>query len=325
MAYAGLATGAGAGAGLETLFARMRAEEQLKNQGRQVDLDEFNSRSLDTDRRARLGEDVRQFDAGAPVREAQVGSLNAGAAENNANAGLIEGKSGMLKGLREVTMPGMEAGPGTGEAGASAGGPSANGVSSLGSPLGRLRLSLAGLPADSIVGPVRQPDNTDEDLDAFAQKIGKTDRSQLSYDERMKGLAGRPNTVIAQGGLDIRRRDADQRQQMFDLRKRLAEKSLTELPPEVRQIAAAEFNNRITNDIKTQSWMQWFKGEEVPDPSAQIEQIAAEVMGHYGVNGPNATKPGGPGGGAGVPVPGAGDDIDEILRQRRAGQQGPPQ
>ena len=302
-AYTGLLTGAGAGAGLEQLFARLRAEEQLANQGRSIDIDEFESQSTDRARQAQaalgrdtLGENVRQFDANAPGRDAATTLNTASARESGVRADTGAEQLGVLRGLR----PMLE---GSGGADASVGGSSA-----LNSPLGRIRLRTAGINPNEAFGPVEQ-DNTDEEqyLRSYAEKTlgpGKTGKD-LTFDQRLEAMKLKPQTMIAQGNLDARTKEASIRQRKQELDIRSAELKLQQdeaIPPAMRPFLLAEFRNRIQNDVQSkQSWMQWLKGEEVADPSAQIDEILADVMSKAasGVPGTGST-PAGAGAGTGA-------------------------
>lgn len=303
-----LATGAGAAGGLETLYARMRAEEQLRNQGRAIDIDEFNAGSLDTNRRGVLGENIRQFDAEAPTRAAQVTSLGASARENNANAGLLEGRGSILKGLSSSF------GAGGGDTG------SGGGVTALDNPAGRLRLSLGGIPPNSVFENETGGEAT---LDAYARKIGKTGRNDLTFDERNAALKEDPRfkqadtrIQISQDNLGIRQTESQLRQRKMDMDIRDQEAKFNDLQGTAKDMAMAEFRDRIAKDVKSkQTWTQWFNGESVPDPSAQIAAIAADVMGKY--HNPGRGNPNNPAGNPpAVIAPGAAGGTGTGTRRR---------
>lgn len=316
-AFTGLLTGAGAANGLEVLLARMRAEEALANQGRALDIDEFEANSMDRYRTGQLsnasntlGENQRQFDAEAPNREATARSLLAGANVNQAEAGLKEEQLGFLKGLRPIIGPGVEPG-------AAGGGPAASNlgsdVSGLNTPLGRIRLDAAGLNPSAAFGPVNVSNAGDEQLmDAYYEKLngmapgtGTGLGNRLTFDQRLEALKQKPNTMIAQGGLDLRRTAAGERTEMHKLRVRLAEQQLNQgvTDPLRRQMALAEFRNRIQNDIQQPTWMTWLSGQDVPDPGAQIETIATDIITKYSQQGPTGASNSAPPGGSATPPP----------------------
>lgn len=325
MAYAGLATGAGGAAGLETLFARMRAEEALANQGRSIDIDKFNAESTDTNRRGVLAENTRQFNEEAPLRGAQTTADIAGARENNANAGILEERGNVLRGLRPILG---NAGPGSGgtSSGVASGGGDALG--GMDNPAGRLRLSVAGIPPS---GVFENDTNGEDTLDAYAVKVlgpGHT-RHELTFDQRNDALKADPRfgqanirIGLAEQGMGIRTSESALRKRKMELDIRSAEQRLNELPQLQRSMALAEFRNRMQNDVTTkQTWTQWLNGEDLADPSAQIDQIAADVLSKYPVT-PAAGTGTGRGAGAGTQAtpatPAAGsDDLDAIINSRR--------
>lgn len=298
MGYTGLATGAGAASGLETLFARLRAEEALANQGRSIDIDQFEAQSLDANRRGildlgnrNLGENTRQFNEEAPNRTAAAALNTAGARESGVRADTGAEQLSVLRGLRGFFEPPVSGGADTlGSSGAAAGGADSvagsGAVDSLNNPSGRIRLSAAGLNPNEAFGPPNV-DNTDEEqyLTAYAVKTlgaGKTGRD-LTFDQRLEAMKMKPQTVIAQGNLNIRSSESALRQQKWKLDIRDAELNLAQdekIPPAMRPFLLAEFRNRIQNDVTaSQSWSQWLNGESVADPSAQIATIYADVMG----------------------------------------------
>lgn len=310
--FTGLATGAGAAGGLETLLARMRAEEALHNQGRSIDIDEFNAQSGDQYRQGELGvqqageaEKAREWDQSAPTRAAEVANTESGTAHNTAETGILNERIPMLRGLRSV----VEGQDGTQGSDTGSSGAPASGVGSLDNPAGRLRLSLGGI---SPSGVFERPSGEEEFLDAGAKSRGMTDRNDPRYTFAMRNedLAKKPSTVIAQGNLDnsserlaLSKQTAGERKQLNDLRIKQAEQQLAQIPPLQRELALAEFRNRIQNDVSTnRSFMQWINGDPVPDPGAQITAIAADVQTKYGQAATN----------------GAGDDLDAELARRRA-------
>lgn len=284
-AYTGLATGAGAADGLEKLFARMRAEEALANQGRQIDIDAFEAGSMDTNRRGvldlgnrNLGEDVRQFDAGAPGRDATTALNTASAREAGVRTEAGQESLAVLRGLKPY-LGGAD----------TSGGVSAPGATpdpeALNTPLGRIRLSAAGLEPNTAFGPP-QVDNTDEEqyLTSYAVREmgpGKTGRD-LTFDQRLAAMKLKPQAVIAQSNLDIRSSESNLRRQKQTLDIKSAEMQIQQneaIPPHMRPFLLAEFRNRIQNDIQSsQTWNQWLNGESAPDPSAQIATIMADVL-----------------------------------------------
>lgn len=317
MAGVGLATGAGAAEGLETLLARMRAEEALRNQGRNIDLNEYEAQSAAGHRQSTLQENARQFDAAAPVRAAQTASLTAGARESNVDADLGTERVGALRGLSSM-LPGVQpaSGPVTGTPGAGAQTGTGGEVGGLNSPFGRLRLSLAGVTPSQIF-----PNDTggDETLDAFARKIGKASRFDLSFDERNAALKqdprfqqGQTRIQLSGGNLDVRRQESDLRKRKLELDIQASEMKLGEIPAIQRQMAIAEFRNRIQNDITSKAtWAQWLAGDSVQDVPTQINQIRDEILAKY-VPSPGRGQPGG----RTNPEPG-GADLDAILMERR--------
>lgn len=321
-AYTGLATGAGAAAGLEQLFARLRADELLKNQGRTVDIDEFEAQSTDRARQAQadlgqgtLAENTRQFDINAPGRDAATALNTASARESGVRSDTGEEQLGILRGLRLGDSGGGE--------------PGAGGVDpALNSPLGRIRLSAAGINPNNAFGPVNTSNTSDEQwFDSYFERLnglkpgeGVGRGRELSFEQRQTAAEMKPQTMIAQGNLDVRTREAGIRQRKQELDIRSAELRLQQdaaIPPAMRPFLLAEFRNRIQNDVQSrQTWMQWLRGEEVADPSAQIDQILADVMSKATSSmpapggPPNTSTPGGPGAGTrrrfdrqGNPVP----------------------
>lgn len=301
MSYTGLATGAGAAQGLETLLARLRAEEELSNQGRQVDINEFTSRSLDRDRsttadqgQQRINEGISEFQQMAPTREANIAGMTANARAANTNADQGQEQLGVLRGLKPY-FGGADANAG-GSTGAGAGvAPDPN---QLNNPLGRIRLSAAGLNPNEAFGPPNV-DNTDEEqyLTAYAQKVlgaGKTGRD-LTFDQRLEAMKQKPQTMIAQSNLNIRSSESKLRQQKWGLDIREAEMKLQQdekIPPGMRPFMLAEFRNRMQNDVQSkQTWTQWWNGEEVADPSAQIAEVMADVLSKAAAGGYNAPAP----------------------------------
>lgn len=279
MGVAGLMTGAGAAGGLETLLARMRAEEVLANQGRKIDLDEFDSRSMDRARTAstdqgqqRIDQGASQFEAGAPLREANVAHLGAETEHLGAETAGLNAKSDVIKGL--LTNGGSDVG-----------GPS-GGPPSMNSTQGRIRLSAGGFSPTAILGSVDQ-DNTDEEqyLTAYAKKtIGPAATGKdLSFDQRLTAMKMKPQTVIAQGNLNVRSTESNLRQRKAELDIQSMTNKLQmdeKIPPALRPFMLAEFQNRITKDVKSApTWSQWLNGESVADPSAQIAQIYADIVG----------------------------------------------
>lgn len=306
-AYTGLMTGAGAASGLEQLLARLRAEEMLANQGRQVDINEFESQSADRARRAAaelgtgtLAENTRQFDVNAPTREAAAALNTASARESGVRADTGEENLGILRGLRL-------GGSGGGEPNASVG---VGGVDpALNSPLGRIRLTAAGINPNNAFGPVNTSNTSDEQwFDSYFERLRGLEPGQgvgrgreLTFEERQEAAEMKPQTMIAQSNLDVRTKEAAIRQRKQELDIRSAELKLQQdeaIPPAMRSFLLAEFRNRIQNDVQSkQSWMQWLRGEEVADPSAQIDQILADVMSKVasGVPGTGGTPPAPPG------------------------------
>lgn len=324
MAFGGLATAAGAGEGLETLFARMRAEEALRNQGKSIDIDKFNAESADRGRTGTLdlqnrdlAEKASEFAAGAPQRTAEVANLGANTLHTGAETDSLGMRNSILKGLFSTDGGAGSGAMGGPTSGANAGGGA--GVASLDNPAGRLRLSVAGVTPSSIF---EKPTGDEEYLDRYAQQHGMVDRNdpKFSHDMEIAALREKPQTVIAQGGLDLRREDSANRKKESDLRIKAAEAKLNDIPVLQREIALADFRNRIQNDITTsRTWAQWWNGEAVQDPSAQIDNIAADIMTKYGGKSTVAAS--------GAPAPGTqqgGDDLDAILAQRRQ-QKGPGQ
>ena len=295
MPIAGLMTGAGAAEGLEDLLARMRAEEQLAQRGRALDVDEFNSRSLDENRRGTLAEDVRQFDTMGPTRTAGVANTRANTAQTTTETEGLTQRNSILKGLREDFGGGV-----TG----------VGGVPDLNNPSGRLRLRMADVPPNDIYGAVDTDNTGDEKLvAAYMSSIGKPGQ-QPSYQDIVKALAGKPNTVISQGNLDLRRGSEADRKQMHTLRIKLAERDIAGLDPLQRAMALAEFRNRIQNDVEAAPnfAQRWILGQETPDdPDVQIEAIKQDVLKKYGQGQAAPT----------TPVAAPGSDIDAILQQRR--------
>ena len=294
--YTGLATGAGAASGLETLFARLRAEEALANQGRSIDIDQFEAESLDRNRTGvldlgnrQLGENTRQFDTQAPNRIATADLNTASAGESRMRTDTGNEALGVLRGLRPYLSGGgadasVDSGVGPAD------------PNTLNNPLGRIRLSAAGLEPNTVFGPPNV-DNTDEEqyLTSYAVRelgAGKTGRD-LTFDQRLEAMKLKPATMISQGNLDIRSGESILRQQKQRLDIRQAEMKIEgdeKVPLEMRPFLLTEFRNRIQNDVQSQTWGQWLRGEDVPDPSAQIEQIMADVISKAG-----ATPPGGAG------------------------------
>lgn len=286
MGLAGLMTGAGASEGLEDLLARMRAEEQLAQRGRSIDIDEREAISMDEHRRGTrehdtsvLGEDVRQFDALQPTRTAGVANVNATAAQTAAETEGITEKNTILKGLRDSF---------SGTAGAD-----------LNNPMGRFRIEAAGMSPNNIYGSVDTANTADDLLlDAYAREIGKGSRKDLSSDEQVAALRKKPNTVISQGNLDIRRGAETDRKQMHALRIKLAERDLQSIPPINQAMAMAEFRNRIANDVEgaPNFAQRWVLGADTPDdPSTQIDAIKADIIKKYGVTAaPDTSTPAAP-------------------------------
>lgn len=312
-AYTGLMTGAGAASGLEQLFARLRAEELLANQGRTVDIDELESQSTDRARRAQadlgqgtLAENTRQFEALAPGRDAATALNTASARESGVRSDTGEEQLGILRGLRLGDSgggPSADAGAGDSQPGM--------GDPALNSPLGRIRLSAAGINPNNAFGPVNTSNTSDEQwFDSYFERLNGLKPGQgvgrgreLTFEERQEAAEMKPQTMIAQGNLDARTKEASIRQRKQELDIRSAELRLQQdeaVPPAMRPFLLAEFRNRIQNDVQSkQSWMQWLKGEEVADPSAQIDQILADVMSKAasGIPGTSGTPQAPPGGG----------------------------
>lgn len=291
--YVTLATGAGAGEGLETLLARMRAEETLRNQGRSVDIAQQNANTNSGE----LGERTREWDQGGPGREANVNHVAAETRETNANAGILENKGTILGGLGNMLQ-------------------SAPGAASLDNPSGRLRMSLAGITPSGVF-PNESSDERNEA--AYGAKVGLTPGTPLNWDQRISMLKSLPNTVLAAGRLDnsrentdISRQSLDMRRQLFDLQKGKAERDLAVLPVDQRALAIAEFNNRINHDVQSAPWYAKFIGGETGDSASQIEAIKQDVMKKYGMA---------PGPGSGHPNV-TGDDLDAVLMQRRRARRG---
>jgi hypothetical protein len=319
MAGVGLATGAGAAGGLETLLARMRAEEALANQGRMIDLDEFETRQLAGHRQATLAENQRQFDTQAPLRQAQTTNLTASARESNVDADLSTERVSALRGLRG-TLPGAQPQGGivAGTPGAGTQTGAGGEVGGLNSPFGRLRLSLAGITPSQVFP---NDSGEDETYDAFARKIGKNSRFDLTFDERMEAerqsprfQQGQSRIQISQDNLGVRRQESDLRKRKMELDIQASEMKMSEIPVLQRQMAIAEFRNRIQNDITSKStWSQWLAGDSVQDVPAQINQIRDEVLAKY-LPSPGRGQPGG----RTNPEPAtAGADLDAILMERR--------
>lgn len=323
MAFAGLATAAGAGDGLETLLARMRADEVLKNQGRSIDIDQFNANSADRSRtgqldvqRGELAEKANEFSANAPVRAADVANANATAAHTGAETTGLEDKNNIIKGL----MPSL--GANNGQAGAEVGNPlnpgattgGSTGVASMDNPAGRLRLSVAGITPSSVFHDDTEAEKNDT---AYASSIGKRP-DQLTFADRVAMQKALPNYGLATTRIalstDANNRansESTLRQREMNLRIKEGEQKLKDLPPLQRSLALAEFQNRIKNDVQSkQTWSQWLNGEPVADPGSQIDAIMADVVAKHG-------------GAVASPATG-GDDLDAILAARRvAGGSGP--
>ena len=283
--YTGLATGAGAAGGLETLLARMRAEEMLANQGRQIDIDKFEAESADATRRGQLdlggrqlGEETRQFDEQAPNRIATAALNTAGARESGVRSDTGEESLSVLRGLRPY-LGGADAGADP---------------NALNNPLGRIRLSAAGIEPNSAFGPVDTSNTSDEQwFDSYFERLNGLKPGQgvgrgreLTFEQRQEAAEMKPQTMIAQSNLNIRSSESKLRQQKQQLDIREAEMKIQQdekIPPAMRPFLLAEFRNRMQNDIQTrQTWIQWLNGEDVADPSAQIAQIFADVMSKAG-------------------------------------------
>lgn len=326
MAFAGLATAAGAGEGLETLFARMRAEEALRNQGRSIDIDKFNAESADRARTGQLGvqqgdaaEKIREFDVNAPVRSADVAHLGADTAHMGAETTGLEDKNNILRGLMPIL------GASNGQAGADVGNPlnpgattgGSTGVASMDNPAGRLRLSVAGITPSSVFHDDTEAEKNDT---AYAASIGKTP-DQLTFADRVAMQKALPNYGLATTRIalstDANNRantESTLRQREMNIRIKEGEQKLKDLPPLQRELALAEFQNRIKNDVQSkQSWSQWLNGDPVEDPGSQIDKIMADVVAKHG--GTPAASPA---------TTTSGDDLDTILAARRvAGGSGP--
>lgn len=351
MGFEGLAAAGGASEGLETLLARMRAEEALRNQGRAVDIDAFNAQSEDTARRGTLAvqqgdaaERASEFAANAPVRQADVTHLGADTAHLNADTYAAATRATILKGLVPILtgQPPATGAAGTG-AGAGAGATSptpaaapatgspapnvtpagtaapaaASGVASLDNPVGRLRLSVAGVPPNTVF---KDKTEADKQEDAYAQSIGKTSGDQLTFADRVAMQKALPNYGMAQQRIGLQvtagadaHAESGLRQRETNLRIGEAQQKLNQLPQLQREMALAEFQNRIKNDVHTQSAIsQWVNGvDQAQDPGAQIDAIAADVLKKHGAP-IQATVAGA------VPAQGSATDLDAVLAARRA-------
>lgn len=310
-AYVGLRTGAGASGGLQKMLERMRAEEQLANQGRQVDINAFEAQSRADLEAARIGESQRQFNMQQPGRDA----LTEQTTLENTGLGI---KNQMLQGL--VPIAGGAGGPQGGSPGAAGGGGSLAGMDN---PEGRLRLSLAGITPS---GVFQNRTNEEQMFDAYAKKIGKTSANDLSFDERAQALKQMPayglatqRINISEAGLGIRKEELALRKQMHEMRMKQAEQDLANnTDPLQRQMALAAFRNRLQYEVEVQSNLnKWLNGEDPDkDPWTQIQRIADEVRSQMGTKAPAAGSGTGRGAGAQDPTAAAGD-LDAILSQRR--------
>lgn len=322
--YTGLLTGAGASKGLEDLYTRMRANEMLENQGRQLDINDFLAQEQVASREAQLAENQRQFDANQPLRESQIGVNNANAAQTGIENQILNERLPMLRGLR-----GIIDGSGGGAAGAVASGGQGD-LNQLNNPMGRLRLSLADVPPNQVFTNDTQGDET---LDAYAQSIGKKNRFDLTFEERMNALRQDPRfkqadarISISREGLGIRREELQMRKELQPLKLKQIEADLAAgTDPLTRSMAIAAFNNRLNYEIKVQkSLNDWLNGTELEDPWVQIQRIADEVKQQFAAK-PQSTNTTGAGRGSTAQqtptTPQAGGGLDDILRQRRQGRQ----
>jgi hypothetical protein len=226
-----LFAGAGAASGLETLLARERAEEQLRNAGLEIGQ---RDRQLDLEG-SRQGEQRREFDALGPSRDSEVDYHKAATGHLNAEAGALGAKSDILRGLLpmfgaggNVATPGYTSGGSIGSGGtggvaspAGLGGGVSGQSSHLDTPSNRLAMSVAGITPSNVF-----PSDGHSDLtrvgDAFAKsKYGPSaDFNSLSYDD-IRDLQ-RQNPTFQQGqvridlsrqGMQLRQDEQAKRQQ----------------------------------------------------------------------------------------------------------------
>lgn len=317
-----LGAAGGAADGLEALYARIRAQEMLANQTRGVD---NQSRSLDlternigvneregletTDYRNRsLAHQGRELDSLIPGRTAAAESqVN----QNNIIKGLLPilGGDGGAANAPSPELPVSTLGPASaGDASATPGavgsgaastggvpGPAGNGVTGLNNPSGRLRLRLAGVPANDIFGAVDTPSSEWEvTADAYARKLGKRSRHDLTFeeiqtagqdplaDDRLKMALDRLNLSRDRLGFD---RDKDTfGRTMAEQRLSIAQARLAnDLPAPLATMAGTEFADRVKREI----------GQD--DPPEKYDLIRNQVAAKYRAMNPNAGAAGGSG------------------------------
>lgn len=194
MGFVGLATGAGAASGLEDLLTRMRIDEEFEQRKRvaaanmehQKHADMLAGRTQDRlDRSSDIANDMAGFKRDVLRQIAgmvRVGGEGSGAGTSGSTLPAGDGESDYSN-RDTFTPPPTSAREVTG---------GMSRIEDLNNPSGRGALQVAGLNPNEMFGPVQtakpdKPENTTSDeeyLEAYAKKIGKKSRHDLTDNER---------------------------------------------------------------------------------------------------------------------------------------------